>query len=500
MMALTKNKSFLILVILWTLFILLSMIKLHLRSDVSSLLHAVPSGLAQRWPRQRCHLSNSTGHNTSYLLALSMGEQLSASSKIMFHLAPLAADWSAQLVEPVVLTSRLFGIEGIVLPDSEHTGQTSIKLSEIYDISEIKRILQTHVSPPVNMVSFEEFLATASRTVTLLHFVRFGEGNMDFVLNRTESDLVRNHFQTNNSTALFECSHLRGVSKWVDKVEMGLNKFTKSRTVCKEFVVDKVFCFDITMVYRSEVILKHLSQPGTVIFTQWHGCGIRGGHCSVHYRQNSELQVNSDQYRYAILTEALLEVPKLQHMHTLHNPGIAQVAEKVLNTMNYRKPHFMSVHLRAERLILDGQDIKCCLETLKQALDKFKVTNNLNETLLITDVGSEYGSFSWKKHCGQKNISSYLSSFHLTSTSYDPKVSNGTENSAYVSLVEMNMLSMGEKLVLVGRGGFQTILKDKFLSLNHTEADVYHVCDSPLSCQQKANITSVTGVGLCFSP
>ena len=430
--------------------------------------------------------SSALNFRTSHVLALTMADQLSAASHIMFEMAPLAADWNAQLVEPVVLKSQIFGIEGIFPPDSKlYTGQTSIKLSEIYDISEVRRILQTHVSPPVNMVPFEEFLATASRIVTILHFVSFGEGKSDFVLSRTEPDLVRRHFKTSNSMAPFDCTHMSGALHLAHKVETKLNK--KSRTVCPVFAVERVLCFEPTLVYRSRTLLQHMSHPGTIVFTHWHGCGIHGS-CSLHYGHNSELHTNPSTFRHAVLSEASIKGYPIHLMYRLHNLGVTKVAEKYLEAVNKRPP-FLSVHIRIERLFRDAFNLTCCLESLKQMVDKL---SNLSETLLITDVGSEYGTATCKKLCeyndvNRQLIASTIPSFNLTVSSYDPKLLNGIENSAYVSLVEMTMLSMGDKLVLVGRGGFQSILKDKFLSLNHTAKDVYHICEkTQLKCRHTA--------------
>ena len=479
----TKRSCFLI-AVLWSL---LALVLLFLWGGVfvsdemvpvreSPLVLRAPLKLLDQSFHSNC-LVVSGSHNSSYVLALTLGEQLSSATHSMFEMAPLAADWNAQLVEPVVLKSRIFGIEGIFPPDSKlYIGQTSIKLSEIYDISEVGRILQTHVSPPVNMVPFEEFLATASRTVTILHFVRFGEGNMDFVLNRTESDLVRRHFITSNSTAPFDCTHMNGASHFAHTVETRLNK--KSRKVCPVFAVERVLCFEPTLVYRTDVMLQHMSHPGTIVFTQWHGCGIEFG--SLHSEHSSEHHTNPITFRQAVLSEASIKEYPIKFEYRLHNPGITKVAEDYLETMSKRPP-FLSIHIRIERLVKDALNLTCCLERLEQAVDKLSKIHNISETLLITDVGSEYGTMTCGRRC-EHNVHlqlflAKLSSFNLTVSSYDPKLSNGIENSAYVSLVEMNMLSMGDKLILVGRGGFQTILKYKFLSLNHTAKDVYHICD-----------------------
>jgi len=106
---------------------------------------------------------------------------------------------------------------------------------------------------------------------------------------------------------------------------------------------------------------------------------------------------------------------------------------------------------------------------------------DLQRRLLITDIG-RYGTDSCQNvdYCSKNRIQQFFlileERLGLTVNSYDPKVLNGTENSGYVSLVEMSMLAQGEKLVLVGHGGFEKNLQNKFLSLNHKMEDVYRLC------------------------
>ena len=482
---LRKAKSFFVIGVIWSLFLMLVVLLIRYRS-VSTSPHGRPMPIAAPIQQRACP-NVTVPLNTSYVLALGLKEQLSQASRSMLLMAPVAADWSAQLVEPVVVRSHIFGIEGILTRStSKDIGEPSLKLSEIYDISRVNRMLQYKASPPVRMASFEEFLATASRRVTVLHFVTSAlrKDDSDFVLDRTEAKLVMKHYKkkTNvNSTPLFDCTHLLGATKWAHIIERQLNHLVKSDRVCELFAVQKVLCFDPTKVFQSENILQHMSQPGTMIFTEWRGCGFDDYNCSIHHKENSKVHKNPSIFRPSVLTKASMGELPIESMQTLHNPTIRKVAKKYLEAINIKSP-FLSIHIRNEWLWRDKKDVMCCLDVLMEVVDDIKKTHNLSETLLLTDVSSEYGTDACNRQCVLSLIQS-LSTLKLPVTSYNPKVLNGTENSAYVSLVEMNMLSMGDKLVLVGHSGFQTILKEIFLSLNHTAKEVYdNICAQATSC------------------
>ena len=418
--------------------------------------------------------------NSSYLLALSFEEQLSAASNSMLQLAPLAVDWNAQLVEPVVLRSHLYGIDGLFPAYFQNAGQASIKLSELYDMSKLNDILHSLVSPRVSMVPFEEFISAAPRRVTLLHFNTPGSA-----LEVSEFYSLKSTFQRNGSTVI-NCSHLKSALKLVHEVEGHLNTALGLKD---KFIVEKVLCLDPTVVYRSLLLLENVTHPETIVFTAWLGCSLTN--CSVHHKHNSELQKNPDKFRRTILTESAMRRGgfMLRQMHILYRSTIWEMAERYLHTINIRRP-FMSIHIRTERLLRDGAGMgdplyyQYCLHQLENLIGSLSFNMSRYQILLITDIGSKYGTAGCGKYhklCSVsriKEVTSALESLNFTTTSYDPRLSNGTENSAYVSLVEMNMLSMGDKLILVGRGGFQTILKDKYLSLNHTEEDLYHICNS----------------------
>ena len=167
---------------------------------------------------------------------------------------------------------------------------------------------------------------------------------------------------------------------------------------------------------------------------------------------------------------------------SLHHLNIQKVAQDYLSVCGIKQP-FIGVHIRLERLLMkevalkNNSYIKYCLQNLEKILDRLKKQFGLHRRLLFTDMG-KYGTDSCSnKRCSRRDqLFSMLDGLGLTVSSYDPKVLNGTENSGYVSLVEMNMMALGEKLVLVGGGGFEVTLQGRFLSLDHRVEDVYRVC------------------------
>lgn len=432
--------------------------------------------------------------NLSYLLALSFCEQLSSASQSMLRMAPLAVDWKAHMVEPVVLTSRLFGIEGVYphqiltpLHSNPLHVQQSIQLSQVYDLAKLNAVLHSHISPTVTMATFEHFVTSAPKEIILLHFNKFY--SIDFSLNQNEFQAV-NYVHTHKGDVI-ECTNLQTAKGWAQKIESRLNAFLSDFT-SERFRVGKVLCLSNGKVFDSRQLLAHFSLPATIIFTTWQGCP---GNCSIGSKRTTGSQsLPSGTYRTAaVLTEASFLRPfHLESIHTLHSSHIRETAEKYLEFLGVRTP-FLAVHIRSERLLKDGIRImknpfyyNCCLQQLKNIVHNLQDEHGYRQSLVISDTGSKYGTVgcgNFSKYCTEQSamvIARTLEFLNFTVASYDPVAFNTTENSGFVSLVEMHMLSMGERLVLVGRGGFEAILENLFLQPGeghrHHGRNVYRVC------------------------
>ena len=443
----------------------------------------------ERVPRQH----NPSLHWKSYLLALGFSEQLTAATHTMFQLGTLAADWHASLVEPVVVTSHLFGLRGMLPPMFANTSdRDTIRLSEIYEISLVNEVLQSLISAGLSMVPTDDFLLHAPREVTLLHFIdRNHIGDREFAFNMSETISIERTFQETNLSVI-DCSSVVNARILMHRLENHLNAMRTSLKVRRgrrgDFTVKRLLCLDQRLVYRSHILLQNVSLPGTVIFTNWHGCAITN--CSMYHHGNLQLfrkPNNAAMFRPIVLTRKGFV---FRPIYRLHHPSIQKAAYEYLSISGMTRP-FIAIHVRIERLMRDEVTLKSnsyiehCLESLKDILDYLREQYDLQRKLLITDVG-QYGTDSCqnRKYCTKNHLQKIFlilkRRLGLTVSSYDPKVLNGTENSGYVSLVEMNLLAQGEKLILVGHGGFQVNLQNKFLSLNHESEDVYHLCNKNL--------------------
>ena len=439
-------------------------------------------------PRQH----NPSLHRKSYLLALGFSEQLTAATHTMFQLGTLAADWHATLVEPVVVTSHLFGLRGMLPPMFANTSdRDTIRLSEIYEISLVNEVFQSLISLGLSMVPTDDFLLHAPREVTLLHFIdRNHIGDREFAFNMSETISIERTFQETNLSVI-DCSSVVNARILMHRLENHLNAMRTSLKVRRgrrgDFTVKRLLCLDQRLVYRSHILLQNVSLPGTVIFTNWHGCAITN--CSMYDHGNLQLfrkPNNSAKFRPIVLTQkGVLFKP----IYRLHHPSIYKAASEYLSISRMERP-FIAIHIRIERLIRDEVRLNVksdsyiihCLESLIDIFDNLRGQYDLQRKLLITDMMGQYGTDSCqkRKYCSKSRVQQFLwileRRLGLTVNTYDPKALNGTENSGYVSLVEMNMLAQGEKLILVGHGGFQANLEYKFLSLNHKTEDVYHLC------------------------
>ena len=441
-----------------------------------------------------------THRNKSYLLALGYTEQLSAATHTMFTLGTLAADWGANMVEPFVKKSFLFGLQNVMPPEFKAINDKDmLRLFEVYDQARVNQELHEKTSPQVTMTDFDTFLAEAPPNVTLFHFTTMSSkySPKKFALDSKETQLLEKELAKEPTDHVLQClslglSGLRRIEKDIDKElnskRMMLFKRANKRAPVSEmaeFKINNVWCLNSRQVYRSDTLGKYVPPHSTVIFTNWRGCGVRP--CSYRDRRANTPIEWRDKFRYAILTENRT-LQRLNNQHVLHHSSIEENARLFLKKLGYSSP-FVSIHVRIERVVQQSKETKDPASYIKQCLDEFtaaiqslaQTKGESPKTLMITDVGSKYGTSTCQKgkKCKlqeSKQVLSQLNRLGFHPQSYDPHVMNMTQNNGYVSLVEMHMLAAGDKLVMMGFGGFQAILENLFLSYGHSKQDVIHIC------------------------
>ena len=440
--------------------------------------------------------------NKPYTLALGYTEQLSAATHSMFALGALASDWGTQMVEPFVTKSFIFGLQNVVPPAFPKVDkQRTIRLFELYNSTEVNKMIHEGVSHNVTMVDLETFLADASRDVTVFHFRARSNTRTEriFALDRHHSHLLESSFSKDKTEPVLECLSMKLLRI---KIETELNtRVKKSRlgTIDRppnmtHFKVKRVLCLDPNSVYRSDTLQKHIPAENTVIFTNWRGCGLKKCFFTNDIDDDKQTPEWKEPFRYAIRTRTRVK-QRRNDQHQLHHLSIEKTAKHYLNYLQYKHP-FISVHVRTERVVRFAKErakdpvpyINYCLKNLSAILNNLtqetfaEQDNNNHRILLVSDVGSNFGTSSCRMgpNCQRTDTDKFTSRLHklgLYEQFYDPKVYNGVQNSGYVSLVEMHILASANKLVLVGFGGFQAILETLFLSHGHHSEDVFHICN-----------------------
>ena len=124
-------------------------------------------------------------------------------------------------------------------------------------------------------------------------------------------------------------------------------------------------------------------------------------------------------------------------------------------------PFFVSAHIRAEKMLTFGITfnnsvaVKKCISNLTAQIQRYKNASRAPIPLfLATDFG-DYGSLSGRARLARKNAKSLMNILTpLKPITFQPSTYNLTDHGA-VAIVEMNILSSGKHLFVVGGGSFQ---------------------------------------------
>jgi len=436
---------------------------------------------------------------SSYVLALGYSEQISTGIHSVLQLSGLAKDFEANLVEPTVVTSHLFGIEG-VYPTyyNQPEENRSVKLFYLFNQSTINQVIY-YMRHLIKMVTFAEFLTNAPRNISIFHFnsPNLAKTNRLFTFPKKEVEDLMSIFKKNPKRQMFNCltgMEYTGMIQLSKMVERKLNKATGGVSNDK-FKVAEGLCLNHDHIYRSYELLREIPTPRTIIFSNWGGCGLK--QCTFGSKdldREREAMAAVPHIRHSVLTQKALDFHRTSLLHHNH---VHTMAKGYLKHLGFTPRDFISVHVRLERIVrytlefkIDGTYKKCrdsALRVVNRIIhgsdtDSYKKKyRTSHEVLAMSDnPGSEFGTDTCSgRMCSLKEVNRlfnyYKKSFNFYS--FDPRVWGVVRNGGLVSLVEMHMLSMSKKLVLVGYGGFQAVLKDLFLSLGHDASDVYHVCN-----------------------
>ena len=390
---------------------------------------------------QKDSSSNRTTYN-GYLIVSAYTDQLSAALKWFTHFVAMSNELNKRSVEPFVSNSHLYGIPPTIGSHESLSMTKLLTFRDLFSIGEVQSILKTclrDVLDDFRISDMNEFITSASRNVVTIELFS-GE---DTVFYCEKNNLVMD----NNLR-----KKMKNLNQYVDfaasnQLASKPFKIVKRICVCShQLQVERLFAF---IPNDSSTILVHVKQK-----------------VQIHVKTKCPEQLTCCQYRTWPVSKKVIEA-----------------ADKFVQQIGLRKP-YIAIHVRIERLWLSStrsvSKALQCVERMRTLLHMVKTQTNRtdNKVILAHDCGPNgSGSCYNSKTCqnASRRIFSELETMDVHIVSYRPSGSGGIDERTFVSLVEKEVVSNADQLVLLGGGSFQDSLYQMFMEKHHKKQDSFIV-------------------------
>lgn len=265
-------------------------------------------------------------------------------------------------------------------------------------------------------------------------------------------------------------------------------------------------CVNGSKVIKSSELLLELPDDENllIVFLSWRGCYIFDCSGENYHRYTHTGKFNRPNYvhhpneeRFKIITNHSLA--NFQHCTKSpipHSPLVHTLASEYLKDVVQLRTQYIAVHIRTEIIANKAKRlgggvastqtlVSCILQSLNNTVSSLLQQNPSLRVLVLTDDG-KYGtnSLGTLGHSTASHMHAVITkSFGWSITHFNP-MSMGLDksmNSGLVSLIEMNMLMMGDYLILAGHGNFQQQLISHYLQ-RRKASTVYKILDGRSSC------------------
>ena len=421
------------------------------------------------------------------VMALTYHEQLYTALKFeMFSLATVAADFNAPVVEPLLVSSRMYGLRDLVpVVDRQYLNST-VPLGDMVEFSSL-----LHHCTGVDMIPFSTFMDAVPRKVVLVYVQTYG-------LHQPREITLDSNFQSDihaqlasHDEMVMDCTRAfeDKQSTLLKHIERALTK--NASIPSKPPQVVQVLCLSHMSVVHTSDLWLHFPKALTtsqenhlIMFLNWRGCFILDCSRESYERWKRREMSWANQNRYKILTTHSIVSRKCGDEAIPQSKTVKRAAETYLSDEAMIRKPFLGVHIRTERLAKGaveggsvGKDfLDCVLNKLADRVAAVRKNQTFKHILVCTDFDKDHGSDS----CGSKfcrDTGEYIHStiedkFGWKVTKFNPLSLELADNSGFVALVEMNMLLLSDHLILVGHGNFQDQLLAHYLSSGN-EASSY---------------------------
>ena len=407
-----------------------------------------------------------------YLLVLDIPEQFNGAMRDFLELYKYSSyHLNLGLIEPYVVGTHLH-----FLPPNNTTELTFPTLSTYFNASYLLSILKACFnSDTLNFHTFTNFLLHASRNFIVVKFItrRKMLQGMENDIEECSVDLKSIEVRLNSLVKQVE-----GIA--VEKSEPGYFKGVSS--ICVKSIPDEPTSFQKVAEFirnwmNKQIDLpamsKHFSPQFTVIIPEWR----------------SYLNQKSNHYYFdPSLGESNL-TKSCKWKSTPFTPYVMTEAETMLIESGLSRP-FIAVHLRTERASQPEIEyghrgfMDRCINNFKITLEKIRRERNIGlENVVYIHDGGPYGSDSmWESRRKAFNyLISKMTELGIRNIHYSPKPNNSTGvDKGLAQFVELQFLVSADVLILMGYGGYQYTLTQRFLSkTGGDKTNIHHICQKP---------------------
>ena len=347
-----------------------------------------------------------------FFIAFSFGDQLARATESLLALAALARYGNRSVAVPYVKDSKFHGTK---------IDQDAGTLSRYFDLNALNQKLDSYGYGLLK--DWRRFQQICNQSLDVLLRI--------LTLNGTsKARMSKIHKRQLNKTGWTPCNS--------DLRETG-DRF-------KGFNINQRICIDpeiFTSVQQLETdVLRGSSCVG---FVTWRGVGF--GRC--HFPLSSDKVPSPFSVRHEVpFSRKLVEVAQDYALRQLGN-------------------NYISVHIRSEWVLIRHNSsityLIHCFRQLSSRIQSTKQKTGLEKIFLATDF-STFGSESYsiqpaqeKREILHKHLDKLLENRHV----FDPRTVELSDRGS-IAIVEMNILSAGKKLFLVGGGNFEDWIKDRF--------------------------------------
>ena len=354
----------------------------------------------------------------NWVIAGDYWEKLTMGMNSFFDLATVAQQWNAAMSFPFTHNSFLYGLPA----DGRR------KLDTIYDTQGLNRLMtQYNISP---ITTFGHFLRSASRHVIAIE-IKYGETQNSF------------------GQHIYHSSCTKNTKMLIDRLNTEAHKQS-----AKQFIIKKC-CYVLAAHGTSPHEISslcgfNLLDRKTILIDQWRG-------------------YNDRRWFRVIMKNFLVSHPSpwtpLPYSKKVTKTSTVLLKKHLGKSSNMK---FVGVHLRSEKIKLRASNnvtiINQCFEKVYQL--SHEIASNYSGIPVIY-FGDGYSHAVFGKQLSKNNIAILQCNRNVP-----PK----ERNLAFDALVEQDMVSRAEVLIMLGGGSFQMQILSRYYTFPNARL-AYQVCD-----------------------